>query len=252
MALVTIQIDDTKQSHEITTIPGKCVVILHEQGIRVDAPSFIEINPHQTINCVQSLNQQQWQWISQRGVFPVLYHIAFEGRACMDIPKNIDNLRAADMGVQHVCGLTILACEALFAGKNIFLRNPETYLHPAVLINLMGYIEAVIRMCGKSGKATATMVEEEDGEKWHNEYIKKMIEKAIKPSDIIKINPSKKKLTIQWLRSMGEIKGLATPFARIGDVIITISELIDHVERGTSAGEQVIERYFDHFRPKSD
>ena len=37
--------------------------IVHQQGIRVDIPEFVEINSRHTIDCMSKMNQRQWEHI---------------------------------------------------------------------------------------------------------------------------------------------------------------------------------------------
>lgn len=57
-----------------------------------------------------------------------------------------------DEGVIHACGLIILLCEAMFEGKKkVFLKNPETNLHPAVVARLMTVIIDIQKLSGRGG-----------------------------------------------------------------------------------------------------
>lgn len=49
MATVVATAKGKKSTHEIDQ---QFAVIVHQQDIRVDVPSFTEINPHNTINCI--------------------------------------------------------------------------------------------------------------------------------------------------------------------------------------------------------
>jgi len=105
MATVIATTNKEKTIHEIDL--SFCVIV-HQQGIRVDVPDFVEINPHNTIDCIQKMSQGQWEFISRGQLFQTLYHIALEDSADNDtaIPiANLDDLKIADMGLQHISGL---------------------------------------------------------------------------------------------------------------------------------------------------
>ena len=105
--------------------------LIHQQGIRIEVPESIEINGRNTVDCMEKMDQKKWEWISTGPLFKELFAIAFPEDNKQEIPKTIEGLNKIDFGVIHVCGLIVLACEAIFAGKTkIFFRNPEHHLHP--------------------------------------------------------------------------------------------------------------------------
>ena len=72
------------------------------------------------------------------------------------IPTTVAALNKMDMGMIHVAGMIILGCEAMFAGKNVFMRNPETYLHPATERYILGMFQKMLQLCGGKGTVTKT------------------------------------------------------------------------------------------------
>jgi hypothetical protein len=48
---------------------GGLNVLLHDQGIGVEVPEFIEVNPQDTIECIQKMTEGEWTWISQGDIF---------------------------------------------------------------------------------------------------------------------------------------------------------------------------------------
>jgi len=142
---VTTEIDLKDES------PIKCIV--HSQGIKVDVPDFVEINPRTTLSCMEKMKQNEWDWISGGGVFPILFEEALQDHK-VKIPKTIEELNNSDFGVIHLSGMIILACEAFFSSKSIFVRNPETYLHPAVERRLMIMFKKMMDICGVTGEVS--------------------------------------------------------------------------------------------------
>jgi len=106
--------------------------IVHQQGIRVNLPDFVEINSRNTIDCMEKMSQRAWVHISEGKLFQILFREFFpEEDGNVPIPGTIEQLNAGDLGVVHAAGMIVLACEAIFEGKTrIFFRNPENNLHP--------------------------------------------------------------------------------------------------------------------------
>lgn len=124
-----IQVDH----HEIET--QDLIVIGHQQGLQVDVddPKFVEINPQDTISCIQNLTQGQWEHISTGPPFRYLWDSLAdpEDRDKFALPKDVEHLKLMDQGIQHLAGMVILGFETMLSGKNVFYRQPETYLHPS-------------------------------------------------------------------------------------------------------------------------
>lgn len=107
--------------------------LVHQQGIRVDIPEFVEINSRTTIDCMSKMSQKAWEHISTGELFQHLFKKVFreEDDNAVPIPATIDALNKGDFGVIHVAGMIVQGCEALFEGKTkLFFRNPEDTLHP--------------------------------------------------------------------------------------------------------------------------
>lgn len=106
--------------------------LVHQQGIRVDVPDFLEINGRNTLDCMEKMSQQAWVHISTGELFQHLFRMVFPPEdGNVPIPQTIQELNAGDFGVIHVSGMIVMACEAFFEEKyKIFLRTPEDHLHP--------------------------------------------------------------------------------------------------------------------------
>lgn len=110
----------------------RLTVLVHQQGIRVDVPEFVEINGRNTLDCMEKMSQRAWVHISTGELFQYLFREVFPAEdGDVPIPATIEELNKGDFGVIHVAGMIVLACEAIFEGKyKIFLRTPEDHLHP--------------------------------------------------------------------------------------------------------------------------
>ena len=106
--------------------------LVHQQGIRVDVPEFVEINSRTTIDVMSKMSQRAWEHISTGELFQHLFKKVFpEEDGNVPIPATIDGLNKGDYGVIHVAGMIVQGCEAIFEGKTkLFFRNPEDTLHP--------------------------------------------------------------------------------------------------------------------------
>lgn len=106
--------------------------IVHQQGIRVNIPEFVEINGRNTIECMEKMSQRAWVHISTGQLFQILFRELFPAEdGDIPIPATIEELNAGDFGVVHAAGMITLGCEAIFEGKTkLFFRTPEDHLHP--------------------------------------------------------------------------------------------------------------------------
>jgi hypothetical protein len=64
------------------------------------------------------------------------------------LPPTISALLADyDDGVIHACGLIVQLVEARFEGRpEVFIKNPETHLHPSQQRLLMSVIHAILQI----------------------------------------------------------------------------------------------------------
>jgi hypothetical protein len=149
--------------------------------------------------------------------------MTFEEKNRIKIPATITELNGCDLGVVHVAGMIVLACEAMFQGKSVFFRNPETYLHPATERRIVATFKKMLEMLGKRGVVTAT------------EENPTPPEEPPVPTD----PQDDKAQVIKWLSCMEPNK----PFAQIGDQRFTTTELIQEVTNDTGVGQLMIGKY---------
>jgi hypothetical protein len=138
----TIYVDN--KPTEVETQP--LTVLCHNQPMRIEVPTHFEINGRNTIDLVRELRQDQWDHIRTGGVFKPLFDIVFQD-APVKLPVKVSELEEMDYAVQHVAGMVIMLFEhAVIKGEKIFLRLPETHLHPAQtrhLVDLMNQVQAI-------------------------------------------------------------------------------------------------------------
>lgn len=154
------------------------------------------------------------------------------------IPKTIEELNQGDMGIAHVCGMIILGCESFMAGKSVFVRNPETYLHPATERTIVGMFHKMMELFGVGGKVQTAIADENAPENLKEPTIKKGVTPV---SDLTKQHPDQTpaQLVIFWLNCMDQNK----KFAQVGEKIYTVAEMTVEVMNETVIGKQLIEQF---------
>jgi hypothetical protein len=233
------------QEHEITT--QRFTILVHQQGIRVDVPEFVEINPRNTISCMEQMNQKEWDWISTGPLFKTLFYLAFDQEQTKHfgeckIPATIEELCNGDMGVMHVCGMIVLGCEAMMAGKSIFMRNPETYLHPATERMIVGMFHKMLELFGASGEIQTEVAEDPENltepQREKRDKIKKKHDELLKQQD----SENPKDLVVRWLSCMD----LNKKFAQSGNKIYTVAEMIIEVKNETNLGNDLVNQFLNN------
>ena len=141
-------------------------VLVHQQGIRVNVPDFVEINGRNTIDCMEKMSQLAWKHISTGQLFQILFREIFpEEDGDVPIPATIAELNAGDFGVIHASGMITLGCEALFEGKTkLFFRTPEDHLHPKAerrIVSMFKKMQDLLAPGEETGVATAIAPEPE-------------------------------------------------------------------------------------------
>lgn len=113
--------------HEVEVKP--LTLICSNGGVRVDVPSRVEISPRHTVPFLEEMPDNSWDNWRQDLEFQRLYKIVHpDGKilatAHSDLPERT-------LGEMHVAGMVMQLLICLRAGRQPFVRLPETYLHPA-------------------------------------------------------------------------------------------------------------------------
>jgi hypothetical protein len=136
--------------HELPDQPFTC--ILHENSLKVEAPEAQLIDVEATLGCMRKMSQSAWEHISTGPLFNHFFTMLFppddDRHGNVTLPPKIATLLADyDDGIIHACGLIILLVESRFAGtKKVFIKNPETHLHPAQQRLLVSMIHAIMQI----------------------------------------------------------------------------------------------------------
>lgn len=150
--------------HELPAQP--LTVVLHENSIKVEAPEALKIDPEATIKCMREMSQRAWVHISTGPLFQDLFQTLYppddEQHGNVTLPAEIKTLLDDyDDGILHACGLIIMLVESRLEGRDkVFIKNPETHLHPAQQRLLVSLIKKIQRIPGPGDAPTIEVVEE--------------------------------------------------------------------------------------------
>lgn len=204
--IVTTHLDEegepVKNEMEVAG-PGGFTIILHPQGLKVDVPEFVEIDPQDTIRTMSEMTQNAWEWISTGEIFQHLWEQAFDEQDRTKPPPTIAALNMTDMGHRHIAGMIVMGCEACIAGRSIFFRNPETYLHPRNERIIMRMFKRMLEVFGKAGKVQVKGYTRKDG------IVVEGYERTVAAKKV-ETDPEKdKSQTLEWLQRLGADKEIA-------------------------------------------
>lgn len=145
---------------QLETAESRQTYLIHQPGIRIDVPTFVEVNSRNTIDCMEKMQQHQWEWISTGQLFQELFYTAFpaddfDGKK-PEIPTQIADLLKQDYSFIHVAGMITLGCEAMFMGKSVFFRTPEDHLHPKTERRIAEMFRKMYELAGAAEVDVAT------------------------------------------------------------------------------------------------
>jgi len=228
-------------------------VIVHGQGIRFDIPTYVEINCRTSIPRMEAFTQEEWEWVSQGDLFQGAWKEAFDrgwsgGKGGQLIPTTppltIEELLADDPGVIHVAGMIVQGFEAMFEGKNVFFRNPETLLHPATERYIVSMFKFMLNAAG-SGKGTITKTDKRPektvGPKSRDakgRFVKaEKVAAAPAPNCKPYEDPNNIEHCLEWLGKFPPTKEIA----KLGEQRLTAPQLIEQIRKGSLAGKQIVD-----------
>jgi len=196
---------------------------------------------------MNEVTQKEWEWMSQGDIFKRCWKEAFDrnwkgGQGGELVPEpppaTIAELLECDPGVIHVAGMIVQGCEAMFEGKSVFFRNPETLLHPATERYIVGMLKAMLEMCGGRGVITETEKGPEKVEKPKRNRKNKTptpTEEGFKGKSYE--NPDNIKHCVEWLSKFPENKEIA----QLGNTRLTAPQLTEEINKNTLAGKQIVD-----------
>ena len=109
--------------------------LCHKGDMNLHVPDTVEISSPDTLFRAQRLTQQELDLLHVCGV-KELFNMIFEAVLHVQLPKTIKELARQGSGVLHVVGMLTMIYETVLDGKQFFLRNPETHLHPSAQAGL--------------------------------------------------------------------------------------------------------------------
>ena len=116
------------QPHVVDAKP--LTLVFHDGGRKVDVPDAVEINPETTVALMRkTVEHGGWPLLARSPAF-VAYWACVWGEAP---PEDAATLNLAQL---HTAGMIVMLRGAIKANQRVFLRQPETYLHPRQQANL--------------------------------------------------------------------------------------------------------------------
>ena len=110
-------------------------MLCHRGDMKFDVPEVIEISSPETLFRTKRLKQSELDFMHVCGI-KELFDLVFAAVPTIQLPKDIKELQREGSGVQHVVGMLVMIYEAMLDGRQFFLRNPETHLHPTAQLGL--------------------------------------------------------------------------------------------------------------------
>lgn len=204
-------------------------VIVHDQNIGVDVPSFVEVSPEATLACIAEMTQGQWRWISTGVPFRTLWDMAFDPQDLQPPPEDVEVLKQLNAGIRHVAGMIVLSFEALSKGKNIFVKEQETHLHPRTERCIMTMFHELMRWFGVPNDSSHLL---EEVSETHGPP------PPPDPKDDVAA-------TLDWLQSLKEHYGPDHEFGTIAHTgeRITLADMENHVLKDTENGRQIVAQF---------
>ncbi len=106
-------------------------VIVHPGEMEIEVPGHVLIDPETTVTTSNELEQDQWELIRVNENFLKVWKAIWK-----DVPPP-EVLRKGNLAIRHTTGLILLMFKARGDGKPVFIKLPETYLHPKQQASLM-------------------------------------------------------------------------------------------------------------------
>lgn len=125
---------------DLPTTDADIQMVFHKGNVHVNCNEddrFI-IEPYGdggTMALARRLTPEHWQWLRQQPRFMELLRCVFPAHDYPDAAFS-PSLTMHGSGMQHVVGMIVLILAAQREGKRVFLRYPESCLHPSAQLGL--------------------------------------------------------------------------------------------------------------------
>ena len=111
-------------------------LICHKGDINVvNDTERVELDPQRTVAAADSLGAADVRMLVQFPRFQKLYQLVMGANTHLLIDSDTP-MNEQPLGVRHVIGLILLGEHAISEGRQLFLRQPESYLHPSQQVGL--------------------------------------------------------------------------------------------------------------------
>lgn len=132
--MTTILVDG--QPVEIKSQP--LTVLCHPGEMEIEAPDHVLVDPETTVKAANELEPDQWALIREHERF-----LGWWKTLWYEVPPP-ENLAKANLAIRHSVGMCLLLLEAGVGQKPIFLKLPETYMHPKQQAAMISFIHAIM------------------------------------------------------------------------------------------------------------
>jgi len=109
----------------------------------IQVPSAVEIGSPGTLECAAALTQEELNALIEWGIEK--YFDMVLGSQDIKMPKTVAELRTAGDGTNHIVGMIALIARAFMEGNfKIYLKFPETHLHPKAQLGLVEMLRSLL------------------------------------------------------------------------------------------------------------
>jgi len=136
MTTETLLVNDEEIEVEVKPL----TIICHQGDMDVKIPNRVEIGSPATLMKAEMLTQEELDVVTRVG--EKFFDMVFSS-VKVSMPYTIDELRNSMTGVKHVVGMLAMIFNALLTGKQMFIKEPETHLHPKQQIGIAQMLMAM-------------------------------------------------------------------------------------------------------------
>jgi predicted ATPase len=113
---------------EIETAP--LTLLFHQGDVQIEARNRCQVDPETTLEACKEMSEYDWHKIRESKQFKDMFKKVFFD---MEPPEFI---HSEGLGVRHVVGMIVLIKLAQHHNVPVFIRYPESYLHPRYQLGL--------------------------------------------------------------------------------------------------------------------
>lgn len=129
--------DDEPEPIYLADEPFLALVHPGEVNVEVVGEDFTTIGPEETLVVARNLEPEQWALIRENDTFKKAWALVWN-----DVvpPKH---LCIGNLATRHIAGMILMMFQAVSEKRKIFLKLPETYLHPRQAMRLVSMVQFI-------------------------------------------------------------------------------------------------------------